>query len=161
MCSETPFLGVSRLQDVATTTTSAAGRDHHAERTALALSIRFDAECLLKHFMIAKAINCPRKRVNSSLFQGAGAVRRSIQGHDRGVSGLLRRRRSRGERPQRDRLRRLATTWCNTRMTLISRSVTAGSFGAGIRSRDTSTFTWTITRAPVLRTSCETLSDSP
>ena len=73
MRSETSFLGVSRLQVVATTTTSAAGRDHHAERTALVLSIRFDAEWVLKHFMIAKAINCPRKRGNSNLPDGKGS----------------------------------------------------------------------------------------
>jgi len=65
--SETSFLGVSRLQDVATTTTSAAGRDHRAGRSALALGMRIDAEWLLKHFMIAKAINCPRKRGNSTI----------------------------------------------------------------------------------------------
>ena len=69
MRSETSFLGVSRLQDVATATTSSAGRDHRAERTALALSIRFDAQWMLKHFMIAQAINCPPNRGNSTLIK--------------------------------------------------------------------------------------------
>jgi len=64
--SDTPFLCVSGLQEVAPITTSSAGRDHRAERSALALGIRFDAEWMLNHFMIAQAINCPRKRGNST-----------------------------------------------------------------------------------------------
>ncbi len=74
MRSETSFLDVSRLQDVAATTTPAAARNHRAGRSALALGIRFDAEWLLKHFMIAQAINCPRKRVNSKQTGITGAL---------------------------------------------------------------------------------------
>jgi hypothetical protein len=59
------FFDDSRLQHLATGTPSSAGRDHCAEQSVLALGIRFNAEWLLKHFMIAQAINCPRKRGNS------------------------------------------------------------------------------------------------
>ena len=67
MRSETPFLGVSRPQDLATRPTSSTARDHRNECTVLALDIRFDAEWLLKHFMNAQAINCPPNRGNSRL----------------------------------------------------------------------------------------------